>query len=90
MSLTPREWEVLTGQVARSDDLETGIKAALDAASRVATVPVTQEMNDGTKRVVGHAQIHRDGDNVLATFSIESSVVSKHLGFVMGPFSIGF
>lgn len=89
MTLTPREWEVLTGQVGRSDDLESAIKRALDDSQRIATVPVTQETSDGAKRVVGHAQIYREGENVLATFNINSSSLSKHLGGTLGPFSIG-
>lgn len=89
MTLTPKEWAILTGQVGRSDDLESAIKRALDDSQRIATVPVTQETSDGAKHVVGHAQIYREGENVLATFNIQSSSLSKHLGGTLGPFSIG-
>jgi hypothetical protein len=88
MTLTPREWDVLTGQVGRSDDLANSLKEALDNGQRFDTVPVTQETSDGAKRVVGHAQLYTEGNNILATFTIQSASLSKHLGGTLGPFSI--
>jgi hypothetical protein len=89
-------YHVLNGVYQNHTDCEDirdvhpqSLKEALDNSTRITTVPVTQLLRDGAKQVVGHAQIHRQGDELLATFTIESSCVSKHLGSTLGPFSIG-
>lgn len=84
MTLTPREWEVLTGQVARSDDLAKALKADIPGQ----TVPVVRY--EGMRRVViGSARVEARSDGAFhATFELNSDSISKHYG-ILGPFSIG-
>lgn len=85
MTLSPREWDVLTGQVGRSDDLAKALVAAIDKTSK--TVDVVRYEND-RRIVVGTAEVEVVDGDVHATFVINSGSISKRFGTI-GPFSIG-
>lgn len=87
MSLSPREWDILTGQVGRSDDLAKALVAAIENPKTSKTVDVVRYEND-KRIVVGTAEVEVVDGDVHATFVINSSSISKRFGTI-GPFSIG-